>query len=115
MKKFKKALAVILTMAMVMGLGMTAFAAGKATITINNAGDGKFSYVRVIEADQTTDTGWDFVDGYAQYFTAADAFNTSDTQAIIKGLIYAENSQATEGKEIKKVIVVPNKICNIVI
>ena len=96
MKKFKKALAVILTMAMVMGLGMTAFAAEKATITINNAGNGKFSYVRVIEADQTTDTGWDFVDGYAQYFTAADAFNTNDTQAIIKGLIYAENPDATD-------------------
>lgn len=100
MKKFKKALAVILTMAMVMGLGMTAFAAEKATITINNAGDGKFSHVQVIEADQTTDTGWDFVDGYAQYFTASDAFGTDDTQEIIKGLIYAENPQATEGKEI---------------
>ena len=100
MKKFKKALAVILTMAMVMGLGMTAFAAEKATITINNAGNGKFSYVQVIEADQTTDTGWDFVEGYAQYFTVADAFNTNDTQEIIKGLIYAENSQATEGEEI---------------
>lgn len=98
MKKFKKALAVILTMAMVMGLGMTAFAAEKATITISNAGNGKFSYVKVIEADQTTDTGWDFVDGYAQYFT--DAFGISNTQEIIKGLIFAENPAATEGKEI---------------
>lgn len=100
MKKFKKALAVILTMAMVMGLGMTAFAAAKATITINNAGSGKFSHVQVIEADQTTDTGWDFVDGYAQFFTAPDAFNTDNTQEIIKGLIYAENPQAKEGKKI---------------
>lgn len=98
MKKFKKALAVILTMAMVMGLGMTAFAAAKATITINNAGNGKFSYVQVIKADQTKDTGWDFVDGYAQYFT--EAFNTDNTQEIIKGLIYAENPQAKEGKKI---------------
>lgn len=98
MKKFKKALAVILTMAMVMGLGMTAFAAEKATITINNAGNGKFSYAKVIEADQTTDTGWDFVDEYAQYFI--EAFDINDTQAIIKGLIHAENPQATEGKEI---------------
>lgn len=98
MKKFKKALAVILTMAMVMGLGMTAFAAEKATITINNAGNGEFSYVQVIEADQTKDTGWDFVDGYAQYFI--EAFSISDTQEIIKGLIFAENPAATEGKEI---------------
>ena len=98
MKKFKKALAVILTMAMVMGLGMTAFAAAKATITISNAGNGKFSYVKVIKADQTKDTGWDFVDGYAQYFI--EAFGTDDTQEIIKGLIYAENPEATEGEEI---------------
>ena len=98
MKKFKKALAVILTMAMVMGLGMTAFAAEKATITISNAGAGKFSYVQVIEADRTKDTGWDFVDEYAQYFT--EAFGIHDTQEIIKGLIFAENPAATEGKEI---------------
>lgn len=104
MKKFKKALAVILTMAMVMGLGMTAFAAAKATITISNAGNGKFSYVQVIEADQTKDTGWDFVDEYAQYFTATDAFGTDDTQEIIKGLIYAEDSTAKEGKKIENFV-----------
>lgn len=100
MKKMRKIFAMLLALTMVLGMSVTAFAAEEATITISNAGSGKFSYVRVIEADQTTDTGWDFVDGYAQYFTAADAFNTNDTQAIIKGLIYAEKPTATEGEGI---------------
>ena len=98
MKKVKRILALLLAMAMILGMTVTASAAEKATITIHNAGNGKFSYVQVIEADQTKDTGWDFVDGYAQYFI--EAFGTDDTQEIIKGLIYAENPEATEGEEI---------------
>ena len=98
MKKVKRILAVLLAMAMILGMAVSASAAEKATITIHNAGNGKFSYVQVIEADQTKDTGWDFVDGYAKYFT--ETFDTDDTQEIIKGLIYAENPGATEGKEI---------------
>ena len=98
MKKVKSILAVLLAMAMILGMAVSASAAEKATITINNAGNGKFSCVRVIEADQTKDTGWDFVDVYAQCFT--EAFGIEDTQEIIKGLIYAENPEATEGKKI---------------
>lgn len=98
MKKVKRILAVLLAMAMILGMAVSASAAEKATITINNAGNGKFSYVRVIEADQTKDTGWDFVDEYAEYFT--EAFGIDNTQEIIKGLIYAENPVATEGEEI---------------
>lgn len=98
MKKVKRILALLLAMAMILGMTVTASAAEKATITIHNAGNGKFSYVQVIEADQTKDTGWDFADGYAQYFI--EAFGTDDTQEIIKGLIYAENPEATEGEEI---------------
>lgn len=100
MKKIKRVLAMIMAMAMVMGLSMTVSAANEATITISNAGDGKFSYVKVIEPDPSTDTGWDFVEGYASYFTKEDAFNTDDTQAIIKGLIFAENPNASEGEKI---------------
>lgn len=102
MKKMKKLFAILMTMAMVMGLGITGFAAGTtATITINNAGSGRFAVVQVIKEDPTKDTGWDFVEGYAQYFTAEEAFDTEDTQAIIKGMIYAQNSAATEGQEIE--------------
>lgn len=99
MRKLRKVMALLLTLAMVMGLSLTTFAAGTtATITITNAGSGKFAAVRVVEPSATKDTGWDFVDGYAPYFT--DAFNTQDTQSIIKGMIYAQNPKATEGQEI---------------
>lgn len=101
MKKMKKLFAMLIALTMALGMSVTAFAADKATITINNAGSGKFSCMKVIEADPTKDTGWDFVDGYAQYFTAEDAFNTDDTQKIIKGLIYAKNPKATEGEKIE--------------
>ena len=101
MKRMKKLFAILMTMAMVMGLSITGFAAeDTATITINNAGNGRFAVVQVIKEDPTKDTGWDFVEEYAQYFTASDAFNTEDTQAIIKGMIYAQNPSASEAKEI---------------
>lgn len=103
MKKMRKIFAMLLTVAMVMGLGMTTFAANEAKITINNAGDGKFAMVRVIEADPTTDTGWDFVDQYANNFLLAFGYSgqidvEAAKQEIIKGMIYAKNPSASEGK-----------------
>lgn len=104
MKKIKKIFALLMTVAMVMGLGMTTFAASEAKITINNAGKGKFAMAQVIEADPTTDTGWDFVDQYANNFLLAFGYSDqSDVEAakqeIIKGMIYAKNPSASEGKE----------------
>ncbi len=102
MKKIKKLLAMIMAMTMVLGLGLTSFAAGNtSTITINNAGNGKFAAVQIIEEDATKDTGWDFVDGYAGYFTASNAFDTTDTQAIIKGMIASQNPDAEEAESIE--------------
>ncbi len=46
MKKMRKIFAMLLALTMVLGMSVTAFAAEKATITINNAGSGIFSYVR---------------------------------------------------------------------
>ena len=106
MKKIKKIFALLMTVAMVMGLNVTAFAAGLASvsITINNAGNGKFTMVKVVEADPTKDTGWDFVDDYADEFLTAFGYTGADTdvnrQTIIKGMIYEENNNATEGKVI---------------
>lgn len=106
MKKIKKIFALLMTVAMVMGLNVTAFAAGLASvsITINNAGNGKFTMVKVVEADPTKDTGWDFVDDYANEFLTAFGYTGADTdvnrQTIIKGMIYEENNNATEGKVI---------------
>lgn len=98
MKKMKKIFALLLTVAMVMGLGMTTFAANEVKITINNAEDGKFAMVRVVEADSTKDTGWDFVEGYEDEFLNAFSLENTDAnkQAIIKGMI-AEESGSQEG------------------
>ncbi len=104
MKKIKKIFALLMTVAMVMGLNVTAFAANSVSITINNAGNGKFKMVKVVEADSTKDTGWDFVEDYADEFLTAFGYTGADTdvnrQTIIKGMIYEENNNATEGEEI---------------
>lgn len=105
MSKIKKVLAMLLALAMVLGTTLTTFAAegtdGNAEIKINNAEGATFGTVQVIEDDPSTDTGWAFVDGYAQYFTQANAFNTDNEQEIIKGMIYAQNEDAKEAKEIE--------------
>lgn len=106
MKKIKKIFALLMTVAMVMGLNVTAFAADSVSIKINNAGEGKFTMVKVVEPDSTKDTGWDFVEGYEDEFltafeyTGADADTDVNRQTIIKGMIYAENEKASEGEEI---------------
>ncbi len=101
MKKMKKLLAVILTFAMVMGLGVTTFAATKndATITVNDEKgalltSATLKYAQVIKADQTTVTGWNFVnnDVANAYKTA---FGVTDAQDAIKAMIPAENVNAT--------------------
>ncbi len=66
MKKLKKLFAVILSLAMVLGMSMTALAVeGDTTITVsapNNEelGNVSLSYVQIIKPDQTTATGWNF-------------------------------------------------------
>ena len=63
MKKMRKIFAVLLTLAMVLGMSMTSFAATKdtATITVKNADKATLTYAQVIKADQSTKTGWAFV------------------------------------------------------
>lgn len=62
----KKVLAMLLAMVMVLGMSVTALAApSSATITVKNieAEDGTtadLSYLQIIVADQTTETGWAF-------------------------------------------------------
>ena len=107
MSKGKKILAVLLTVIMTVAMVVTAFAAGTeqtATITINDAGNAKFGMVQVIQPDSSQDTGWDFVDGYADEFLTAFGYSedsATNRQTIIKGMIYAENPTATEGKVIE--------------
>ena len=76
----RKLLAVLMTLAMVMGLGMTSLAYDAITIPINNKGNGTFAKLQLIETDVEADTGWDFTtDAIAEDFT--DAFGiTSDEE-----------------------------------
>lgn len=98
MKRMKKLFAILMTMAMVMGLGITGFAAEKdAKITIEHAGStAKFNYVQIVTANQETETGWDIVDEYFALFKNEDAFGQSATeQDVLKAMIY----KATGGKQ----------------
>lgn len=99
MKKVKKIFAILMTLAMIMGLGMTSMAgSNEVTITVNNADNANFVTAQVVVADRDKDTGWEIASEYQSAFKTA--FDETDTQKIIKGMIYAENSAATEGVEI---------------
>ena len=91
MKRMKKLFAILMTMAMVMGLGITGFAATKdsATITITNAENATLSMVQVIKADPKTETGWNFVGNAGNAYM--EAFEVTDDQDAIWMLIgYAD-------------------------
>lgn len=67
MKKMKKLFAILMTMAMVMGLSITGFAADGNDWTISVSGTGidqaTVQYGQIIEADPTSTQGWSFVGG----------------------------------------------------
>ena len=97
MKKMRKIFAVLLTLAMVFGMSMTSFAATKdtATITVNNADKATLTYAQVIKADQSTETGWAFVNTEVAnaYKTA---FKATDDQAAIKAMLPAAHVDANK-------------------
>ena len=85
MKKMRKIFAVLLSLAMVLGMSMTTFADTKdsAEITVTNAEKATLTYLQVIKPDQTTTTGWAFCDEViANAYTKA--FGIDDPQAVIK-------------------------------
>lgn len=104
MKKFKKIFAVLLTLAMVLGMSMTSFAAElTAKITVNNAGDNaKFKYLQVIKADPTTETGWAFATGQIanNYKTV---FTNKTDQQILKEMINGTASASDIASALKNV------------
>ncbi|MGN0243355.1 MAG: SpaA isopeptide-forming pilin-related protein [Lachnospiraceae bacterium] len=88
MKTMKKIIAVLLMVVMVMpmALAMSVSAAGTATITVDDADAATLSYVQVINADTTTETGWAFTSTEAA--TAyKEAFGTANEQDVIWSLI----------------------------
>ena len=98
MKKMKKLFAVLLTLAMVLGMSMTTFAAPEkntAVITVSGADSATLEYAQVIQPDRTTETGWAFVnDNVARAYM--NAFGVSSAQDAIKAMIPATSVDASK-------------------
>lgn len=92
MKKMKKLFTMLLSVAMLMGLSVTAFAYESVDIPINGAGTGAtFAALQMIEPDTTTDTGWKFSTSDIQAdFT--EALGVSDAQTALWMLIGNKDS-----------------------
>lgn len=96
MKKMRKIFAVLLTLAMVLGMSMTSFAADETvTITLTGLEDAStVQILQIIAPDTSTTSGWAFVNGAGAKY--AEAYGVEDTaaneQAIIWGLIKYQNS-----------------------
>lgn len=86
---FKKIGALLVAAIMVLAMASTAFADGPtATITVNNADNATLTYAQVIRADQTTRTGWAFVnDDVKNAYIEAYGVAADDAQAAIEALI----------------------------
>lgn len=77
MKKIKKIFALLMTVAMVMGLSVTAFAAEttNVTITVDNGEGAAVKYLQIVEPDTTSTLGWKYVEEYAADFNGVTVEN----------------------------------------
>lgn len=100
MKKMRKIFAVLLTLAMVLGMSMTSFAAG-TTATINLRGDTLtkdtvIKYLQIVEPDTTSTLGWKFSsDEIANVFIAK--FGGTKDEALKKVIDLGSDSHAANG------------------
>lgn len=93
---FKKVSAILMAAIMVLAMASTAFADGPtATITVNNADKATLTYAQVIRADQTTRTGWAFVNDDVKnaYIEAYEVADDDDAQAAIEALIANKDAE----------------------
>ena len=97
MSKVKRILSVIMAMVMVLAMSVPTFAETKetATIKVDNADSATLTYAQVIKADQSTRTGWNFVNtNVAQAYI--NAFGVTDAQAAIEAMIPAAKVDANK-------------------
>ena len=100
MKKMRKIFAVLLTLAMVLGMSMTSFAAG-TTATINLSGDTLtkdtvIKYLQSVEPDTTSTLGWKLSpDEIANVFIAK--FGGTKDEALKKVIDLGSDSHAANG------------------
>lgn len=86
MKRMKKLFAILMTMAMVMGLSITGFAAdGTQQISVNGlatTGENTVTYYKILEPDVTTSSGYKIVKGVtiAGYETAEEFLAETNTE-----------------------------------
>lgn len=94
---FKKIGALLVAAVMVLSMCTAVFAETKtsATITVKNADGATLTYAQVIKADQSTKTGWNFVDDKVAK-AYVDAFGVADAQAAIEAMIPANNVDANK-------------------
>ena len=94
MKKMRKIFAVLLTLAMVLTMSMTAFAANptKVNIQLNNLNQAKeVKYMQIIGPNTEQPTGWEFLNGAGNEYRKA--FPNNDDQTIIWKLIFAKEKE----------------------
>lgn len=96
MKRMKSLAALALAATMTLGMSTTVMAATKnsADITINNAEKATIKYVQAIQANTTTETGWDINDDYASIFETT--LNVTTEQDAIKAFIADDLAASTE-------------------
>lgn len=113
MRKLRKVMALLLTLAMVMGLSVTAFAANTATIKIYNLDEfAQIQYVQVIKADPSTETGWSFTKEGANAYreTFGGTPDGTKDQTIIWNLLKYSNSDLTLPEGVETIEVSASKI-----
>lgn len=83
MSKVKKVFAIILSMAMILGMSLTAFAAEttNVVVTVENDDVAALYYDQIVLPDTTSTDGWKYDDSYARFFTD---ISISDLVAIVK-------------------------------
>lgn len=85
MKKVKRILAMLMAMAMVLGMAVTASAEGmSATIKVHNASAAIITQVQIIQPNVEKETGWEFINGGYESFVKIYAGLTD--QEIIKAM-----------------------------
>ena len=100
---FKKIGALLVAAVMVLSMCTAVFAAdGDVFITVNDENGNQLTgatlkYLQVIAPDQTTETGWKFVNGAETAYKTA--FKVSDDQLAIKKLIEAQNPKTYVDEE----------------
>ena len=70
MKKMKKLFAILMTMAMVMGLSITGFAAENTNVKVkvSNVDGADLYYDQIVKADASSTDGWAYTDDYKRFF-----------------------------------------------